>query len=126
MHVPADHIDAAPDRNKLPAGSMRLQCAERLVVSSHKKPGQPTVQRLDGYGNAYIRSDQYDGWGESVSSDGPLVTLRGGMSTLALITNRYDNTRTSGQVLVYNRVTGAFNNAGTRAAPFKRSSTALH
>ncbi|MFO0803912.1 MAG: hypothetical protein U0791_12430 [Gemmataceae bacterium] len=113
MHVPADHIDAAPDRNKLPAGSMRLQCAERLVVSSHKKPGQPTVQRLDGYGNAYIRSDQYDGWGESVSSDGPLVTLRGGMSTLALITNRYDNTRTSGQVLVYNRVTGAFNNAGS-------------
>jgi hypothetical protein len=112
MHVPAEYFDAAPDPNKLPAGSMRLQCADRLVVSSHKKAGQ-TVQRLDGFGNTYIRSDQYDGWGETVSSDGPLVTLRGGTNTLAQIRNRFDNTRSSGQVLVYNRITGAFNNAGS-------------
>lgn len=113
MHLPAEHIDAAPDRNKLPPGSMRLQCAERLVVSSHKKPGQPTVQALYGYGNAYIRSDQYDGWGETVTSEGPTVTLRGGDGRLATIYNRFDATRTNGQTLIYNRITGAFENAGS-------------
>lgn len=119
LHLPAENLDAAPDRNKLPAGSMRLTCAERLVVSSHKKPGQAALQRLDGFGDARIRSDQYDGWGESVSSDGPTVTLRGGENTLARIFSRTDATRQSGEVLIYNRTTGKFSTTGSAGGTFQ-------
>jgi len=108
MHLPADHIDFAPDRYKLPPGSVRLTCAEKLIVSSHKRPGRPTVQRLDGFGNADIRSDEYDGWGETITSEGPTVTLRGGENTLARFRNRFNANSTSARVLVYNRITGKF------------------
>jgi hypothetical protein len=118
MHVATDNIDAAPDRNRLPVGSVRLTCAERLIVSTHKKP-TGIVQRLDGFGNVDIRSDQYDGWGESVSAEGPLVTLRGGDNTAASIRGRSDGNRTSGQVLTYNRVTGAFNTTGGTGGTFQ-------
>lgn len=114
MHLPADQIDFSPDRHRLPPGSVRLTCSERLIVSSQKKPGAQTLQRLQGIGNAYIRSDEYDGWGESVTSEGATVTLRGGENTLARITNRFNNNRNTGRLLIYNRITGKFE--GTESA----------
>ena len=92
---------------------MRLTCSERLIVSSHKKPGVPTTQRLDAIGNADIRSDTYDGWGETITSDGPTVTLKGGENTLARIKNRFNMNSHNGKKIVYNRLTGEFDTSGS-------------
>ena len=43
------------------AGTVTLRCAERLVVSKHRPDGAPPAQRMDAYGNVFIRSDEYDG-----------------------------------------------------------------
>ena len=108
LHCPADRDDAAIDHANVPPGSVTLQCVEKLIVSSHKKPNAPTSQRLDASGNAYIRSDEYDGWGETVTSDGPTVTLKGGETTQARIKKRFNADGTSAKKIVYNRLTGEY------------------
>jgi hypothetical protein len=120
LHAPADRIDAKLDQFKLPPNSLWLNCAEKLVVSSRRKPNEPALQRMDAYGNAYIRSDQYDGWGETVSSEGPTVTLRGGETTLARITNRFTGDRSSARLLVYNRVTNKFESTDSAGGTFRQ------
>lgn len=113
IHAPAEQFDAVVDRHHLPPGSVRLTCADRLVVSSHKQPGVPTAQRLDAFGNAYIRSDEYDGQGESITSNGPTVTLKGGENTLASIKNRFKMNDYNGKIINYNRATGDFSTNGS-------------
>ena len=113
LYAPADRLDAVVDRHRLPVGAVRLTCSERLIVSSHKQPGVPTTQRLDAIGNADIRSDTYDGWGETITSDGPTVTLKGGENTLARIKNRFNMNSHNGKKIVYNRLTGEFDTSGS-------------
>jgi hypothetical protein len=108
IYAPANRPELEIDQYNLPPGSVRMQCADQLVVSQHKKPNEPVVQRMDAVGNAYIRSDQYDGWGETITADGPNITLKGGKGTLAKVDNRYNQTSQNGTELKYNRVTGAF------------------
>lgn len=109
IYAPADRPDAAIDRHNLPHGSVFLKCADKLIVSTRKRPDAPAAQRMDALGNAYIRSDEYDGWGETVTSDGPTVTLKGGENSFANIFHRINRTRNSGKTIVYDRATGAYN-----------------
>jgi hypothetical protein len=113
LHCPADRDDAVIDQLHPPASSVSLTCAEKLVVSSHKLQNGTATQEMNAYGNAYIRSDEYDGWGEVVSSKGPTVTLAGGDTTLARITGRYNNQASNGKKIVYNRITGDYTTDGS-------------
>jgi hypothetical protein len=108
FHGPSERDDAEIDRNRLPPGWVTLKCADKLIVSSRKNPGGTAAQSLHGYGNAWIRTDEYDGWGEKVTSDGPTVTLEGGENTLAHINNRFNMNRFPGKKIVYDRMTGYF------------------
>ena len=45
---------------------------------------------MDAYGNAYMRSDEYDGWGETISHNGQQVILTGSEVLPARVMNRYN------------------------------------
>ena len=61
---------------------------------------------MDALGNAFIRSDEYDGWGELITYDGQFVVLEGRGPSQARIMSRIQNTENSGKQIVYDRVTG--------------------
>lgn len=112
LHVPSDDPAATVSPHRLPVGAVWLKCADRLVVTTEhppKPPGAktapPAVQRLVATGNADIRSDEYDGWGETVTSDGRYVTLDGGAKAARVI-KRAGGDTIPGQRIVYDRLTG--------------------
>jgi hypothetical protein len=108
INVPAKSPEAAVDRFRLPVGAVRLTCAERLIVTSHKQGNAPPTQSMRAEGNAYIRSDEYDGWGETITSDGRLITLHGGPTALASIKSRFKQNDSSGKTIIYDRLKGEY------------------
>lgn len=108
IHAPTDDPAAEIARHKLPPRSMVLTCAKQLVVSTHKRKDAPPAQRMDATGNAFIRSDEYDGWGELITYDGQFVVLEGSGPTLARITGRFQKSENSGQRIVYDRMKNAY------------------
>jgi hypothetical protein len=121
FHCPAGSDNFAFDENNLPAGSVRLQCIDKLVVSSHKVPKGQAQQRLDAYGNAYFRSDEYDGWGELITSDGPTVTLIGSANARAWIKSRFSANGTDGTRIVFDRKTGSYSSNGSTKSIFQQA-----
>ncbi|HXD86097.1 MAG TPA: hypothetical protein VN641_06370, partial [Urbifossiella sp.] len=119
-HCPASTENFAFNENLLPAGSVRLQCTTKLVVSSRKDPNGPAAQRLDAYGNAYIRSDEYNGWGEQITSDGPTVTLVGTKNALAWIKSRFSADFQNGTRIVFDRATGKMESTGSTGSGFQQ------
>lgn len=113
IYAPADRPGAAIDRHNMPRGSVFLKCADKLIVSTRKQPSVPASQRMDALGNAYIRSDEYDGRGETITSDGPTVTLKGGENSFASVFHRINQTYQSGKTIVYDRATGAYHADGS-------------
>jgi hypothetical protein len=99
-----------------PPGTVRLTCVGRLVVSTHRPDNTPATQRLDAFGNVFIRSDEYDGWGETVTSDGRYVTLTGAGNTLARINNRFNGSGNSSRRIIYDRATGGYQVEGSAGA----------
>ncbi len=109
FHVPAPTENVTISRQNLPRGGLLLTCNKELVVWSQKKGNEPAVQRLDAVGNAYLRSDDYEGWGEKISNDGQWVRLEGNKSTPARIMNRFNRGNDQlGEIITYDRATGAF------------------
>ena len=113
VHAPAADPGAAIDLANPPLGTVTLTCAEKLVVSTHRPDNAPPAQRMDAYGNVFIRSDEYDGWGETVNSDGRYVTMTGAGNTLARITHRYNGNNQSGRRITYDRARGDFQVEGS-------------
>lgn len=109
VNVPAPDQAVQIDRHKLPPRSVLLTCSKELVVSSHKKGNGPPVQRIDASGNAFLRSDDYDGWGETITHDGKMVVLNGSEALPARITGRFgDRTSQAGKQIVYDRGAGTY------------------
>ena len=109
INVPADSPNLEVERYRLPPRALLLTCNKELVVWSHKKGTAPPVQRMDAFGNAYLRSDEYDGWGETISHDGKLVTLTGSEAIPARIMNRFNTGNDqSGKKIKYNRADGSY------------------
>lgn len=108
VHAPAADPGAKINLANPPLGTVTLRCAERLVVSTHRPEGAPTGQRMDAYGNVFIRTDEYDGWGEVVNSDGRYVTLSAVGNALARITHRFDGNGNVARRIVYDRATGNY------------------
>lgn len=108
VHAPASEPGVRIDPANPPLGTVTLKCAERLVVSTHRRDGAPAAQRMDAYGNVFIRSDEYDGWGEVVNSDGRYVTLSAAGNALARITHRFNGSGNIARRIVYDRATGNY------------------
>jgi hypothetical protein len=108
LHAPAESPTANVERHRMPPRSVVLTCSEQLVVSTHKRKDAPPAQRMDATGNAFIRSDEYDGWGELITYDGQFVVLEGRGTSQARIMSRFQNTENSGKRIVYNRSTGGY------------------
>jgi hypothetical protein len=115
-HAPAADPGVTVNLANPPPGTVRLTCAERLVVSTHRPDNAPAAQRMDAYGNVFIRSDEYDGWGETVNSDGRYVTLSAAGNALARITHRFNGTNNTGRRITYDRATGGFQVEGSSGA----------
>jgi hypothetical protein len=115
-HAPAADPGVTINPANPPPGTVRLTCAERLVVSTHRPDNAPAAQRMDAYGNVFIRSDEYDGWGETVNSDGRYVTLSAAGNALARITHRFNGTNNTGRRITYDRATGGFQVEGSSGA----------
>ncbi len=116
VHAPAADPGVTIPRANPPVGTVRLTCAEKLVVSTHHSGNAPATQRMDAYGNVFIRSDEYDGWGETVNSDGRYVTLTAAGNALARIAHRFNGTNNTGRKITYDRVTGGFQVDGSAGA----------
>ncbi|MBX9583090.1 MAG: hypothetical protein K2X87_22515 [Gemmataceae bacterium] len=120
LHAPAADPRMTLERRALPVGAVRLTCADRLTVSTHRpqppavRPGEkpaeapPPRQDLVAVGNAFISSDDYEGWAETITSDRQFVTLDGSGTTLARIARRYGGDETPGKRIVYDRKTKGF------------------
>lgn len=117
VNVPADDPNTDVDRrHRLPPRALELTCADRLTVSTHKKGDAPPDQTMTARGNSYIRSDEYEGWGEVVAYEGHRVTLfaddperpGGSRDSLAKIVSRFKGTSEQGKRIVYDRRTQGF------------------
>ena len=108
--IPADRPEVPVDKYRLPPGSIRLTCARQLVVTSHRQGENPPVQTMRADENAFIRSDEYDGWGDVITFDGRLglVTLHAGQNALARIQSRVNGNDQPGKEIIYDRQTGGY------------------
>ena len=96
------------DLHRLPPRAVLLKCDKELIVWSHKKPNAPTSQKMDATGNAYLRSDEYDGWGETISHDGKQVIMTGSEAIPARIMERFNQgNERAGRQIIYDRATGS-------------------
>jgi hypothetical protein len=107
VNMPADSPTVEVPENRLPPRAVLLTCSKDLVVTTHKKGNDPPVQWMDATGNAYLRSDEYDGWGEKISIDGKQIRLNGSDAIPARIMNRFNaGNDQSGETIIYDRGTG--------------------
>ncbi len=109
ISVPSDSPSLKLEKHKLPPRAVFLRCDKELVVWSHKGGDVPPVQRMDATGNAYVRTDEYDGSGQTISSKGKLVTLTGSEAVPARIMSRFgQGNEQSGQKIIYDRGLGKY------------------
>src|SRR5262249_36417789 len=103
VNLPSDDPNADVERmHQLPPRALFLTCAERLTVSTHKRGDNPPEQEMTARGNSYIKSDEYEGWGEVINYEGNRVTLLaddperpGNRDSLARIISRFKGTSES-------------------------------
>lgn len=103
IHVPTKDPNANFKLHQLPPGSMLLKCVNTLKVSAHRPPNAKPTQSMFAEGNAYIRTDEYEGWGETIEYDGRWIILKGNATAPARIMSRFKNTESSGGVIRLDR-----------------------
>jgi hypothetical protein len=116
IHVPTDNPDLTVDRHRLPPRAVLLNCSEKLIVWSHKKPNTPSVQHMEAYGNAYLQNEEYDGWGEVVTHTGKQIVFDDGTGFERRVTNpipariksRFKSDDNSGRRIIYDRETNHY------------------
>jgi hypothetical protein len=59
-------------------------------------------------GNAYMQNETYDAWGETITVEGKVVTLRGEDALPARIKNRFRGDEQLGAVIVLDRATNHY------------------
>ena len=90
-----------------------LSCADQLVVWSHARPNQPTEQHMKAAGNAYLQSQEYDGWGETIEVVGKTVIFEGEGSVPARIKNRFNGNDQTGKKIIFDRATNHYKVEGS-------------
>lgn len=108
VHLATDDPNIPVELHRLPFGAMILKCTDTLTATTYRPVvGQPT-QSMVAQGNAYIRTDEYEGWGEEIEYDGRLIILKGGKNAPARITSRFKNTENSGREIKLDRLTNRY------------------
>jgi hypothetical protein len=75
-------------------------------------------------GNAYVQNETYDGWGETVSLEGKVVTLTGvvtpsgEVSLPARIKGRYKGDEQQGRTIIFDRATNYYEVKGSIGGTF--------
>src|SRR5262249_38707312 len=108
--------DLQVERHKLPPRAVLLTCSDKLLVWSHKTGTGPAEQHMEATGNAYLRNEEYDGWGDLIRNDGKKVTFFGMDSVPARIKNRVGGNDQSGKVIKYDRATNHYDVEGSIGA----------
>jgi hypothetical protein len=109
INVPAEQFNLTIDRHNLPQRAVMLRCEKELVVWSHKKQDGQSTQKMDATGNAYLASDEYEGWAQTISNDGKLIVLSGSDSIPARIMNRFNQGNDQpGKKIIYDRAAGSY------------------
>ena len=87
---------------------------------TYKRADGQLEQGMAARGNAYIRSDEYEGWGEVITYEGQKVTLYaedperpGGRGSVAKIVSRFQGTSQDGRKIVYDRLTNRYETIGS-------------
>jgi hypothetical protein len=109
ISAPADSPTAKLDRNAPPPRAVYMRCEKELVVWSHRRTDAPAEQRMQATGNAYLRTDDYDGSAHTIKSEGKAVTLSGNDAVPARIMTRFgQGTEQVGKEIVYDRTAGTY------------------
>lgn len=108
VHFPTEDPNTHFELHRLPPGSVILKCQETLTATNYRPPGGPVQQGMTAKGNAYIRTDEYEGWGEEIEYDGRLIILKGGKKSPARIMSRFKNTENSGREIKLDRLTNRY------------------
>ncbi len=109
VNFPSDTPDVQFKGSLLPPRAVMLKCRRELVVWSHKQDNATPTQRMDAFGSAYVRTDEHEGWAESISQDGKLVVLTGSEAIPARVRNRFSQgTDQIGRKIRYDRGNGRF------------------
>jgi hypothetical protein len=109
INVPTDSPNLKVEGEMLPPRAMILYCKDKLVVGTHKKGNAPPVQSMEATGNSYLRTDDYEGWGDKITLEDKLVILTGNENNAARFRNRNNRgTDQPGKKITYDRSTGAF------------------
>jgi hypothetical protein len=113
IDLPSDNPDLVVEPHKLPPQATTLSCADQLVVWSHARPNQPTEQHMKATGNAYLQSQEYDGWGETIELVGKTVIFVGEGSVPARIKNRFNGNDQTGKKIIFDRATNHYKVEGS-------------
>lgn len=113
VNVPTDDPNAdVRARHQLPPRSLLLTCADKMTVSAHKRGNADPEQSMTAKGNSYIRSDEYEGWGEVIVYQGEKVTLLADdpekpnfRDSTAKIVSRFKRESESAKRITYDRKT---------------------
>jgi hypothetical protein len=108
VQVPTDNPDLEIDPHRLPPRAVNLTCDDHLVVWAHRKGSEPAEQHMVATGNAYVQNESYDGWGEVITLEGKIVTLRGDGALHARIKGRFSGDEQIGRVIIYDRATNRY------------------
>ncbi|QJW93332.1 hypothetical protein [Frigoriglobus tundricola] len=107
VNFPSDRDDVDMANFRPPLRTVWLKCSKELIVWTHKKDAAPPVQRMDAFGNAYFRSDEHEGLGETINHDGKKMILTGSKGLPAQITNRFNSgSQEIGEQIIYDKSTG--------------------
>ena len=109
IHVPADAPTVKIDEYNLPPRAVLLTCNDKLEVWSHKQQGDtPAAQNMTASGNAFLRTDDYEGTAITIDSKGNAVTLTGNDAIPARVRNRFGGGNEQvGKVILYDRADGS-------------------
>lgn len=108
VSVPADTPTVSVDVSNPPPRAVVIKCSKELVVWSHKKANTAPEQVMEAIGNADVRSDEYEGFAEKITSHGKTVKLTGSETIPARVMSRFGRgDEKVGEVIEYDRGTGS-------------------
>ena len=113
VHVPTDNPELEIRRHQLPPRAVLLTCKDRLIVWSRKVANEAPLQSIHAHGNAYLQSEEYEGWGEVIQSEGKLVRLYGMNDLPARIKSRFGGKDQAGETIIYDRATDFYRVEGS-------------
>jgi hypothetical protein len=109
IHVPTNDPDLKVERHRMPPQATLLTCSREFVVWTHKKGADPAEQHMRASGNAYLRNEDYDGWGETITNDGKKVVFDAGTGSVpAHIKGRFNGNDQTGKRIIYDRAKNHF------------------